>query len=50
MATWDPKVKRPDLRSINGGSKFTANTPITADIMNMMVNMLIYLRHKEVPK
>ena len=44
---WNRNVERPDLRAINGGAQFTANSPITADDMNAIVNMMLYLRHKE---
>lgn len=46
MAAWNPNTKKPDLSATNGGMKITANTPITVDIMNAIVRMIMYIKYR----
>ena len=44
---WDKKVKWPELKTLNGGNQF-AETNVTYDIFNSIVDALLYLYYKEV--
>lgn len=46
MAKWNKNTSRPDIKSINGGKQITPNTHITADLMNMIVRMLLYIKYR----
>lgn len=50
MAKWNPATKCPDLNTINGGEQLNAASPITADLMNAIVNTLLYLYYKRTTK
>lgn len=48
MAKWNTeKLHWPDLEKINGGEQLTIADPITQDLLNRIVNALIYLYFKE---
>lgn len=48
MAKWNIKeLHWPDLEQINGGMQLTQADPITQDLLNKIVNALLYLYFKE---
>lgn len=48
MAAWNvTNPKWPQLERLNAGSQFTENTPVTQEILNAIVQALIYLYYKK---